>query len=110
MDNSNKTDMGWLAEMMKKVQCKDLSTIIILKFLAKYQGRWSTWGEGYVMPTVQDAMPKGTPEKLQLAKMRSLHKRELVGGCPCGCRGDWEITDKGLELIGEQRTKRYSGY
>ena len=28
----------------------------------------------------------------------------LVTGCDCGCRGDYEITDKGLEIIGAKRT------
>ena len=87
-----------------------ISDIDVLRFLARHQGRWATWGEGHGMPTVRDAMPKGTPEKLQLAKMRRLHKRGLVGGCTCGCRGDWEITDLGLEFIGEKRTTPYSGY
>jgi predicted transcriptional regulator len=55
-------------------------------------------------------VPTNTPEKVMHAKMRALYRRGLVGGCDCGCRGDWEITDKGLELIGQQRIKPYSGY
>ena len=82
------------------MKCKDIPDEPILRFLAQHQGKWATHGKGYSMPTVQDAMPPGTPCKLQLAKMRQLHKRGLAGGCPCGCRGDWEITDKGLALIG----------
>jgi len=27
-------------------------------------------------------------------------------GAPCGCRGDFEITDKGLAQIGEARTAK----
>ena len=49
-------------------------------------------------------------EKIWLAKMKSMIRRGLSGGCDCGCRGDYEITDKGLELIGEKRTKQYNGY
>jgi hypothetical protein len=45
------------------------------------------------MPTVQDAMPTGTPPKLQLAKMRMLIRRGIVQGCPCGCRGDFYLTE-----------------
>ena len=77
-------------------QCKDIPDGPILAFLRQHQGRWATWGEGYSMPTVRDAMPHGTPDKLQIAKMRQLMKRGLVDGCPCGCRGDYEITPKGL--------------
>lgn len=91
-------------------KCSDIDTDTILKFLEKHQGRWSTWGQGHSMPTVQDAMPPGTPEKLQLAKMRQLYKSGLVGGCTCGCRGDWEITDKGLAKIHAPRTTPFTGY
>jgi hypothetical protein len=92
------------------VKASDIPDRDVLAFLAKHQGRWSTHGDGHSMPTVQDAMPPGTPYKVQLAKMRQLHRRGFVGGCACGCRGDWEITDEGLEFIGEPRTAAYSGY
>lgn len=42
------------------------------------------------------------PEKVILAKCRQLLKRGLITGCVCGCRGDFHLTDKGGELIGEQ--------
>ena len=100
------------------MKCSDISDNDVLAFLALYQGRWSTWGKDYgsaerfpsLAPSVARAMPVDTPPKLQLAKMRQLHKRGFVGGCPCGCRGDWEITDKGLEFIGQPRTIKYNGY
>lgn len=91
-------------------QCKDISTTAVLEFLAQHQGKWATWGEGHSMPTIRDSMPEGTPPKLQLAKMRQLMRSGLSGGCPCGCRGDFEITDKGLALIGQPRMRPYTGY
>ena len=33
------------------------------------------------------------PFKVVLAKLRQLHRRGLVHGCPCGCRGDWHLPD-----------------
>lgn len=45
------------------------------------------------------AVPSGTPWKVLLAKMERLIKKELVSGCPCGCRGDYEITDKGKHWL-----------
>lgn len=92
------------------MKASDISDVAVLKFLARHQGEWATWGKGYSMPTVQDAMPEGTPEKLQLAKMRRLYSRGFIGGCFCGCRGDFEITDLGLEFINEKRSAPYSGY
>lgn len=76
--------------MDKALQCKGIPDEPILTML-RADPRWHTWGEGHSMPTVRDAMPAGTPEKLQLAKMRSLIKRHLVHGCGCGCRGDFHL-------------------
>lgn len=88
-----------------RMKSSDISDRDVLELLAKSQGTWSShcWGEleRYLAPF---------PPKLGLSKMRQLHKRGLVGGCICGCRGDWEITDKGLALIGQERTRPYNGY
>jgi hypothetical protein len=73
------------------MQAKDIPEQPILDFISKQNGAWCTWGNGYSMPTVQDAMPPGTPAKLQLAKMKQLIKRGLVKGCGCGCRGDFHL-------------------
>lgn len=103
--------------MKTRMQCKDISDASILQYLAKFQGQWTSLWDGYFKdknrPDVNDvyyAMPEGTPPKLALAKMQRLHKRGFVGGCPCGCRGDFEITDRGLAFIGQERTIPYSGY
>lgn len=100
------------------MQAKDIADTAILEFLAKYQGKWSCWSdaggtyrkEHGMAPSIVQAMPTNTPVKLRIAKMRQLIKRGLVGGCPCGCRGDYEITDKGLEFIRQERTTPYTGY
>jgi hypothetical protein len=80
------------------MQCKDIPDRPILEFLAR-QDCPATWGEGYFMSTVRDAMPPGTPDRLQRAKMARLIRRGLVGGCDCGCRGDYEITEKGRDWL-----------
>lgn len=76
------------------MQCKDIPDQPILDWLAANTGpyRWATWGKGYSMPTVRDAMPPNTSEKLQRAKMGQLIRRGLVKGCACGCRGDFHLT------------------
>lgn len=88
---------------MKKgrMQAKDIQDRPVLEFLAKHAESWCTWGDGWGNATVQDAMSPGTPGRLQLAKMRSLIKRGLADGCPCGCRGDFEITLDGLAFLRE---------
>jgi len=85
-----------------KLQCKDVPTLPILRYVAEHGGIGCVWWEGE--RSVCNAVPPGTPEKLILAKMRNMISKGLVDGCSCGCRGDFEITDKGrariLELEG----------
>jgi len=85
-------------------QCKDIPDLPILEFIASHNGEWC-FNHYVCRPehqherSVGRAMPPGTVSKLALAKMRVLHRRGLVDGCPCGCRGDWVITPKGREFI-----------
>lgn len=81
------------------MQAKDVADRPVLEFVAGLD-MWGTWfgGErGNAPPynSVLHAMPEGTSEKVALAKMRALIRRGLVDGCTCGCRGDYEITEKG---------------
>ena len=81
------------------MQAKDIPELPILDFLVGLPlGQWAGWGccSRY---DVRKAVPDGTPAKVFLAKMRSLIARGLVSGCACGCRGDFEITIKGRELL-----------
>ena len=45
-----------------------------------------------------DEVP-GVPWKVVIAKFRRVNQRGLAGGCDCGCRGDWYLTDKGRQLL-----------
>ena len=49
--------------------------------------------------SVRRAMPKDIPFKLVVAKMKQMIKKGIVDGCGCGCRGDYVITQKGLEQL-----------
>jgi hypothetical protein len=80
------------------MQCKDIPDEPILRFLAQRPGVWHNWNFGNEND-VHLAMPPKTPEKLVLGKMRMLMRRGLVTGCGCGCRGDFEITDRGQEEL-----------
>jgi hypothetical protein len=86
------------------VQCKDIPDLPILRLLKSLNGKWANWFDGrewdgsngeHLSNSVLRAMPTETNGKLALAKMRQLMKRGLVKGCPCGCRGDFEITQLG---------------
>lgn len=82
------------------MQCKDIPTRPILEFLAGLNGRWAVWYlyEGCTN-SVQLAMPPDLPAPLILAKMRKLIRSGLLDGCPCGCRGDYVLTDKGRAYL-----------
>ena len=93
---------------IKKIQCKHIPTIPILKFLEK-RNCWCNWFEkisssGTINEnSVQHAFHEGTPEKLVLGKMRRLIKNGFVAGCNCGCRGDFHLTEKGKEYLKNNR-------
>jgi len=71
----------------------------ILMFLARQKGDWCTYGTSFYVNSVQQVFPIGTSEDDQLSFMQDLQRRGLVGGCDCGCRGDYTITPKGLEML-----------
>lgn len=79
---------------MGRLQCKDIPDIPILRFLLEHEGQWCNWCFNNERD-VRKVMPINIPAKLPLAKMRQLIRRGLVSGCTCGCRGDFEITEKG---------------
>ena len=85
----------------------------ILMFLARMDGKWCTWGTSYYMPSVSQVFPIGTSAKVQLRFMQTLQRKNLVSGCDCGCRGDYTVTEKGLDFLanssksGRQERERY---
>ena len=88
------------------MKCKDIPDRPILEFLVSLNGRWANWFwyegiESNPGNTVRLAMPDGPnlPDKLVMAKMSKLMRRGLVDGCDCGCRGDFEITQKGMLFL-----------
>ena len=94
-----------------RLQCKDIPDASILRFLAELPARVGAhpWPPGRGALPVDDprcyitsiwpAFPAGVEHRLVLAKMRRLCDRDLVDGCPCGCRGDFKITDQGRALL-----------
>lgn len=83
-------------------QCKDIPDRPILEFLVGLKNATGYMYSGFDNSVLR-AMPSGeeTPINLASAKMASMIKRELVFGCTCGCRGDFEITPKGLQFLAE---------
>lgn len=85
------------------MQIKDIPTEPILKFLSEHQTEWCNWFDTSFDNSVIHAFPEEVRNTtLVLRKMQNLQDRGLVSGCDCGCRGDYVITDKGLEIIGAE--------
>lgn len=90
-----------------KLQCKDLSTLTILKFLAQFNSmQWKIWWAN--TPTndwgdrsIANQFPEinQQTEWVLYRKMERLVNKGYVGGCSCPCRGDYYITNKGLALL-----------
>ena len=87
------------------MQCKDIPTKPILNFVSKHGGIGCNWYriDEFDNPrSVRWVMPLDIPDNLILAKMRMLIKKGLIGGCNCGCRGDFELTKKGKKVMDEE--------
>lgn len=74
-----------------RVQAKDLSDAQVLEGIVATRGRngvprWSTLWD-------MQAHLAAFPSKVVLAKLRSMIKRKVIGGCACGCRGDFEVAE-----------------
>lgn len=100
----------------KKYQVKDIDKNKVLEEFAKHQGKWAfvyddnviSWGVG--KDEVISNILTSYPRKVVLEFFKKMINKGYLGGCACGCRGDFEITDKGLELINQKRTTKYNGY
>lgn len=81
-----------------KLQCKDIPTKPILEFVRDHGGIGCVWfkvvPDGFTR-SVRLAMPPDLPDNLILAKMSNMIRKGLLDGCPCGCRGDYELAEKG---------------
>lgn len=86
-------------------QCKDIPDLPVVQFITLMDGAWGTWcwsDKRDMTNSVAPLFPADIPDKLLLAKMGSLIRRGLIDGCPCGCRGDYEATDKGRAFVAER--------
>lgn len=73
------------------MQTKDIDKSVVLNYLKVKGEKWTLMSE-------IESLYVGVPKKLIGSTMKSLVKRGLVDGCCCGCRGDFVLTDLGLEV------------
>lgn len=87
----------------------------VLEYLYPFQGEWTCHWNKYFAGKENDtdvtyAFPDWTNRSQHFYVLTELVNAGFVGGCSCGCRGDFEITNMGLRKIGKQRFKEYTGY
>jgi hypothetical protein len=77
----------------RRMQCKDIPDNAFLDAVRR-TGAPGTWRMRW---NVQDELEKTLgpiPDNLFLAKARKLMAAGKMGGCPCGCRGDYHPADE----------------
>jgi hypothetical protein len=79
----------------KPPKAADIADTSILRAIYEICRERDCWALGW---HIDERFPDFPPKVVQ-AKRRRLLQRGLVTGCPCGCRGDWELTAAGYALI-----------
>ena len=78
------------------MQCKDIQDAPLVRFVAEKQREKGYWVNVWDFDgTEYEALP----DNLFRAKMGNLIKKGYLTGCNCGCRGDYEVTVKGIVFL-----------
>jgi hypothetical protein len=78
----------------RRMQCKDIPDAAFLDAVRRTPGVSSqpdSWRNRWAVQAELETATGWIPERLFLAKARGLIRRKLLRGCPCGCRGDYEL-------------------
>lgn len=79
------------------MQAKDIPDAVFLDAVRRTPGTSDRLDDGAwrmrwnVKAMLESALGHVIPEKVFLAKARKLMARALLGGCDCGCRGDYHL-------------------
>jgi hypothetical protein len=79
------------------MKTRDIPSEPILRLLYSRRGKFFTWhGENR---DLHRAFPPLTPKNQIRSKMAALVRTGLVSVCACGCRGEFQITEVGIEAL-----------
>jgi len=77
------------------MQRKDIQYVPLVRFIAEKQAELGMWVCSWDFEPPYSELP----DNLFRSKMGKLIDKGYVTGCNCGCGGDYQVTDKGRELI-----------
>jgi hypothetical protein len=88
----------------------DMPDLPLVEFVVALDGAWGTWCWSDTPDfdwnnSVAPLFPPDTPWKLIHKKMARLIERGIIEGCPCPCRGDYEMTEASLRFLAEESAK-----
>lgn len=76
----------------RRMQCKDIPDEVFLDAVRRTPGTASgNWRMRWNVQSALESVIGPVPENLFLAKARRLFAKGLLGGCDCGCRGDYHL-------------------
>lgn len=78
----------------RRMQCKDIPDSVFLDAVRRTPGTAGNWRMRWNVHTELELAVGPIPENLLLAKARKLIAAGKLGGCDCGCRGDWHLPDE----------------
>lgn len=82
----------------RRMQCKDIPDAVVCDAIRHTPGTGepaaAPWRMRWDVQAALETVTGPIPERLFLAKMRRLFAKHLVGGCDCGCRGDYHLIEE----------------
>ena len=79
----------------RRMQCKDIPDAVFLDAVRRTPGTSAmNWRMIWNVRDALEAQVGPVPWNLLLAKARKLIAAGEMGGCDCGCRGDWHLPDE----------------
>lgn len=91
---------------IKRYKASDITDEEMLRAVWRLSGFGAMWVMDW---DVADTFSE-FPAKVVHAKLTRLANRKLLGGCACGCRGDWHLRRRGAELIGVELRPDHASY
>lgn len=76
----------------RRMQCKDIPDDVFIGAIRRTPGMpVSNWRLSWKVQEELEATIGWVPYNLFLAKARKMCDAGKIGGCPCGCRGDFHL-------------------